>query len=265
VPQRPDNVQRPLGSVMPGLHEAEAGPHPLVWWDPAVLELGVKPSIGLSQTRILEADDADKAGAALAQWEAWRASRAATRDRASDPTHEVRAATEWAHAAGEVEGAAEVEVIEVKGAASRPRGPRFGTLVHALLATVGLDDDHDRVVAHAEVQARLLGATDAERDAAVDTVVNALVHPVLRRAAAADREGRCRRESAIVLRLEDGTLLESVADLAFEEDGGWTVVDFKTDAELEGRIAGYRRQVALYAHGIAEATGRPARGVLLGV
>jgi ATP-dependent exoDNAse (exonuclease V) beta subunit len=69
----------------------------------------------------------------------------------------------------------------------------------------------------------------------------------------------------MIVRLDDGTLVESVADLAFREpDGsGWTVVDFKTDAELAERLDRYRRQVALYARGVAQATGEPARAVLL--
>jgi ATP-dependent exoDNAse (exonuclease V) beta subunit len=93
----------------------------------------------------------------------------------------------------------------------------------------------------------------------------ALAHPLLRRAAAAARAGRCRREAPLALVLADGTLVEGVADLAFEEDGATTVVDFKTDVEIVGRLDDYRRQVALYAEAVARATGRPARGVLLRV
>jgi ATP-dependent exoDNAse (exonuclease V) beta subunit len=63
--------------------------------------------------------------------------------------------------------------------------------------------------------------------------------------------------------LEDGTLVESVADLAFQEDNDWTVVDFKTDYELGERVETYRRQVAVYVRGIERATGAQVRGVLL--
>ena len=66
-------------------------------------------------------------------------------------------------------------------------------------------------------------------------------------------------------RLDDGTVIEGVVDAAFADADGWTVIDFKTDAELGARAAIYRRQVALYARAIAQATGRPARGVLLRV
>ena len=64
--------------------------------------------------------------------------------------------------------------------------------------------------------------------------------------------------------MPDGSIIEGVVDLAFEEDGRWVVVDYKTDRELvtsgESR---YRRQVALYASAIAEATGQPASAVLV--
>jgi hypothetical protein len=42
-------------------------------------------------------------------------------------------------------------------------------------------------------------------------------------------------------------------------------VDFKTDRELGPRRARYAAQVSLYARAVSEATGEPARGVLLTV
>jgi ATP-dependent helicase/nuclease subunit A len=63
--------------------------------------------------------------------------------------------------------------------------------------------------------------------------------------------------------MPDGTLVEGIVDLAFEDGDGWTVVDYKTDRELEGAEGRYRRQVAFYAHAVARASGRPATGVIL--
>ena len=74
---------------------------------------------------------------------------------------------------------------------------------------------------------------------------------------------RCRRETPITAVAPDGTVLEGVLDLAFEEDAGWTVVDFKTEAEVAGLVARYRRQVGAYASMVARVTGRPATAVLL--
>jgi ATP-dependent helicase/nuclease subunit A len=77
----------------------------------------------------------------------------------------------------------------------------------------------------------------------------------------------CRREASIVMRLEDGTIVEGVADLAFQEaENGkavWTVVDFKTDADLESHLETYRAQLGFYVRGVMESTGSPARGVVL--
>jgi len=98
--------------------------------------------------------------------------------------------------------------------------------------------------------------------AAVECVVAALAHPVLRRAAGASRVAR---ETPLAVRLDDGTLVEGVVDAAFEDESGWTVVDFKTDVELAARLDEYRRQVSLYALAIARATGRSAQAVLLQV
>jgi ATP-dependent helicase/nuclease subunit A len=66
--------------------------------------------------------------------------------------------------------------------------------------------------------------------------------------------------------LADGTFVEGVVDLAFLEDGTWTVVDYKTDREIAGTgESQYRRQVALYTFAVAQATAQPARGVLIRV
>ena len=61
----------------------------------------------------------------------------------------------------------------------------------------------------------------------------------------------------------DGAILEGVLDLAFEEESGWTVVDFKTEAELTGPLARYRRQVSAYASVVERVTGRPTAAILL--
>ena len=46
---------------------------------------------------------------------------------------------------------------------------------------------------------------------------------------------------------------------------GYTVIDFKTDRDLDDAGERYRRQVQIYAAAIASATGKPAKGVLLRV
>ncbi len=75
-----------------------------------------------------------------------------------------------------------------------------------------------------------------------------------------------RRECPVMLRLDDGTIVEGVADLVFlEEENGrtlWNVGDFKTDVDIAPRLAEYRAQLALYASGIERATGINARGAI---
>jgi ATP-dependent exoDNAse (exonuclease V) beta subunit len=141
-------------------------------------------------------------------------------------------------------------------------------LVHAILATIELDGDAAAVAAAAGVQARVLGVAAGDIDAACEVVARALAHPLVRRAAVAERAGHCRREVALAVRLEDGQLVEGVADLVFRDatpDDGWTVVDFKTDVDVRGRLPEYRWQLGAYVHAVAEATALPARAVVLQV
>ena len=160
-----------------------------------------------------------------------------------------------------------VEIVDLRGhagTAARPSGVRFGALVHAVLALVPLDAADEAVRKLAAQQARVLGASAAERDACVPAVGVALRHPLFARARAARDRGRLRRETPLAFLDTRQAIVEGVIDLAFEEEAGWVVVDFKTDHELAGvPLDTYRRQVALYAAGISRATGRPATGILL--
>jgi ATP-dependent exoDNAse (exonuclease V) beta subunit len=279
VYERPANVATGAGaSVAPGLHRPKAGSHEVVWWDPKALELDVQEAVGLRQQRILEADRQGHAEASEQEHAAWQSAREAALARGATPTLVVETVTALAAAASASPGAdggarrvlgdVAVERVELDRS-GRPGGKRFGTLVHAVLAAVDLTAGDDGVRACAEMQGRLLGAVEAEVAAAGSAVRAALAHPLLRRAAAAAARGELRRETPVLLKLPEGTLAEGVVDLAFrEEEGGiraWTVVDFKTDRELAGRRSEYEAQLRLYAEAIREATGEPARGVLLAV
>jgi len=274
---RPGGTFRPAGSVSPGLHRPEAGVHTVVWWDPSTLELGKEMDVGSRLNKLIAADQAGvRSQAGIEAHARWQESRATTRATAQAPSITVMTATEYARAASSDEQhsaqtyiatlqTSEVTVERIGVDYSRPHGKRFGILVHAVLATVDLNADLAAVQAAAELQSRLLGASPQELSAAATVVHRALAHPLLRRAAEAQAGGHCRRESAISTRLEDGTIVEGIVDLAYLDPDSqvWTVVDFKTDFELEGRLHEYEKQVGIYADTIARATGLRARAVLL--
>ena len=271
---RPNGVLRPKGSVTPGRHQPEAGEHRVVWWDPCLLELGKQEDVGSRLNKLIAADEeGTRSQAGILAHGEWQASRARVREASGAPSLRVVTATEHALAMAAATDttdaigsatASEVTVESVRIDFSRPHGKRFGTLVHAVLSVVDLNSDRAGVEAVAELQGRVLSATEEEVAAATETVARALAHPLLRRASAA--RGSLRRETPVAMELEDGLLVEGVVDLAFlDESGSWTVVDFKTDFEIEGRIDEYRNQVALYGLAISQATSRPVNGVLLRV
>jgi ATP-dependent exoDNAse (exonuclease V) beta subunit len=150
---------------------------------------------------------------------------------------------------------------------ARPAGKRFGTLVHALLATVAFDARAQDVGSASKAQGRAIGATPEEIAAAAEAVCAALQHKIILQAKAAG--ATCRREAPVLLREDDDAVTEGVLDLAFrtEDSKGpvWVVVDYKTDGELATRRAEYHAQVRRYSQIVAESTGERSVGVILRV
>jgi ATP-dependent helicase/nuclease subunit A len=180
----------------------------------------------------------------------------------------VLTATELAET---VSGKADQIAIEDAGfGVLRPSGKRFGTLVHAVLATLPLSATKGEVEELAALHAKLFAAPDDERDAAAGIAVKLLAHPRFESARAAEQAGRrVWREAPVSLRLDDedgiSRLVDGQVDLAYESDDGWVIVDFKTDIEIASAQDAYKQQVALYVEAVKRATGRPATGVLLRV
>jgi ATP-dependent exoDNAse (exonuclease V) beta subunit len=204
-----------------------------------------------------------------ARYVTWRNAREDAIRRASDPSLRVRTVTEWARGVdpGKLQVARDkfqVETVTLEASGGRPSGPRFGTLVHASLAAVPLDADQttiDRIVA---VQARIVAAPAVEMVAAQQLVRAVLGHEVLGQARRAAERGVLFRETPTTIVL-DGQLVEGNVDLVFETEDGFLVVDFKTDRAEGDLLAAYTRQVQLYAEAIAQATGKPARALLMSV
>lgn len=279
VVSRPQNAFRPTGSVSPGLHQPEFGSHRVVWWDPSVLAPPTSPTRSSSRlTEYLKEDDGKvRSEEGIRAHEQWQLQRTVIRETAGKPEWTVVTATSGERSAPRAEGqqieeanmqrrGPEVELESIEIDFSRPHGKRFGILVHAVLSVVSLDSIRDRIAEVARIQGRILGATEEDVVAAVETVQRALSHPLMQRAAAAANKGQCRREVPVALKLDDGSLVEGVVDLAFQEetrDPCWTVIDYKTDFEVKGRLEEYQNQVRLYALAISRATNQQARAVLL--
>ena len=268
---RPAKAPGKMKSVAPGLHRARNGEHSqehqIVWWDPRLLILDVEEKMGLRQDKLLQADEnklvSDRG---IKLHEQWSASRAAMLAAGMAPTINVATATELALAASAA-GPAYSEAIaieETRRDRGRPHGKRFGTLVHLTMLRAPLDADAQAIGKVAASAAKMIGAPDEEAAAAAYAVEAALKAPLMGRAKAADT---VMRECPLTVRLEDGTAVEGIADLAFAEnaDGGavWTVVDFKTDVDVAARLDEYRAQLGFYVRAVRESTGRPASGAIL--
>ncbi len=281
---RPPTAFRRPGSVSPGLHQPQVGDHRVVWWDPAVLPPSTQGRTSTKLTDFLKQDEARvRSQEGIRAHEEWQRQRSTVRQTASKPEWLVVTATSHVlmprvrtddepvadvniEEAQVPPSGSEVEVVSVEVDYSRPHGKRFGALVHAVLSTVALDSDDAGIAEVARLQGRILGATEQEVAAAIETVRRALDHPLMQQAAAASSAGSCRREVPVAMKLDEGVTFEGIVDLAFRDrqtENSWIVVDYKTDFEVKGRLAEYQNQLSLYALAISRATGIAARPILL--
>jgi len=296
--RRPDDDPFTNATVQPGVHRFGEGDeaYEVVWWDPQALSLGAEASFGIKREALIMKDVPQSVvEEGLRDYRRWQALVGDAVSTGAVPSIAVRTVTDWASdpaadlsfaapagasspapaapvqfglfeeppAPAPVSAKPDVSIVDVRDP-GRTGGARFGELVHAILASAPLDGDRAAFEAAAEAQARILGAPEVERIAAVDSVLRVSTHDLLRRAAAAARRGEARRECPVTLTAPDGSLVEGVVDLAFRDAGEWVVVDFKTDREIsEAGIERYSRQVALYAAAIGRATGAAAKGWLV--
>jgi hypothetical protein len=228
------------------------------------LALGLEPPVGVRREDLISKEAPPLVVAdARSRYDAWVLSRGDAIADGSVPSLQVRTITDFAHTGTWPASLGEmppVEVLELPRDGTRPKGRRFGTLVHAVLATTPLDPDLETLTALARLEARILAAPDEEIEAAATLAARVLAHSLLASARTADAEGKCRREVPLTLTLDDGRLVEGVVDLAWEHDGGWTVVDFKTDEDPSRELDAYVRQVGIYSSGIASVQSRAVVG-----
>ena len=266
---RPAPASEPAAALSAAAGGAPRAGYSVVWWDPNALELDIEARFGIRQAELLSKDaPQDVVDGDLDRYRAWRRRRGDVVAKAEVPSVNVVSVTELARrqvADGVPAPTAEPELLELEGRGRRPAGPRFGALVHAVLAAAPLDADRDALGQVARLQGRLLGASESEVEAAARAAAAGLAHPLFDRVRRAAAAGACRREAPVTARGDDGVIVEGVVDLAFRDGDAWVVVDFKTDQELEAALDVYRRQVQIYADMVARATGGPARGVLMRV
>jgi ATP-dependent helicase/nuclease subunit A len=260
--ERPPGVVPTSGTVRPGLYTlASSQPYGVVWWDPNQLALGTRPSYALRQEDLLKEVDKATVDQDLAAYRDWTEKKDAVIEAASLPSLRVQTITQRAARKSETTPPVEVKVIKMDAGTRGPGGARYGSLVHAILATVPLSVDSAMIEKVAALHGRILGANPDEVASAASLVEVVLKHEILERAAKCERYGRCRREVPVTL-VENDLLLEGFIDLAFEESTAWTIVDFKTDEELGAQFNRYERQVALYADAVGKATQRPTNAYI---
>ena len=134
----------------------------VVWWDPRALKLGAEAPLGIRRPELIVKDVApDIVESGLAAYNSWRERRQQAIALGSQSSVAVRTVTQMAKPAGDRSPDLKlppVEIVELPRAANRPSGPRFGALVHAVLASVPLDGDLSAIQRLATIHGRILGA-----------------------------------------------------------------------------------------------------------
>ncbi|HSH46558.1 MAG TPA: UvrD-helicase domain-containing protein [Longimicrobiales bacterium] len=204
------------------------------------------------------------------------------RQEAAEPGYRTEAVRERAHReagspAGDLFG---VAGDTTAGQAVQARGMVWGSVVHGALeaAAAGATGDRLRSLCRSillEEERPVVGGEPAELDELIALVESVRASALWQRAQNADR---VLTEVPLALRRsepaggpagidEDGasgaapvSVLEGIVDLAFREEDGWVVVDYKTDTAISPqRLAAYRRQVELYAEAWAAFTDEPVK------
>jgi ATP-dependent helicase/nuclease subunit A len=256
----------------PKLRAPSPDAYSVVWWDPRLLALDADAGHGLRGDDLIAKDgDPVRVAARLAEYREWQSDRDKSVTLARIPSVRVQTATTLAvdQTSGDASPPSTIEIVEVPRAADRPFGSRFGTLVHAILATAPLDATERVIAAIAEAQSRILPAAlkdpyaGEEVHAAVEVVASLLRSPLFERIRRAEQKGHCSRELPITWKTNDGTLVEGTIDLAFEDEHGLVVIDFKTDRELTTDLTRYTHQLAVYCRALGAVRRKEPHGILM--
>ena len=156
-------------------------------------------------------------------------------------------------------------------------GAERGTATHAALQALNLGalrgkDEmqlHQEVVLQLNAMAEQGRLTPAQREAVRPrTLVGFLTGGIGQRMLKAETVHRewmftlkMSTEEAVGIPSNETLLVQGSADCCFEEDGGWILLDYKTDRadDADALIARYRPQLTLYAKALERITGKPVR------
>jgi ATP-dependent exoDNAse (exonuclease V) beta subunit len=245
----PDNPEEV--SVHPGLHYPRVGSQPVVWFDPCALRLKAGRAEGVENEQVLQGT-AEQSEEGFRRYHEWKDARAAMIEAGSAPRYRTVLAERFP-GAEEAAGIA-VETVTLDAAPERPSGRKFGRLVHDILQHArGVGD----VEALAGIWGRRHGSGEIDRAAAAEAARAAL--ECLERLVPPGAQ-RC-RELPVMVRLEDGTIVDGRIDFAWNDGERWTVVDYKTDRREKRRVG----QVQAYGLALQKATGMAVRGIVLEV
>ncbi len=140
-----------------------------------------------------------------------------------------------------------------------------GTLTHKALCGISLSplrgagggEIRDRVETLLDGMAAQEILAKEERSAAdAGMIAGFLTHPLGQRMLNAET---VLREQPFTLRAEKGALVQGVLDCCFEEDGGWVLIDYKTDRDAGMIRERYRDQMRWYMRALRALTGKPVK------
>ena len=235
-------------SIRPGMYDI--GGNRVFWFDPRMLPPEREAAPGLHRGALLDGTEAQRA-VGMAAWNSWQDTRTALIETARQPTIKTALASE----ARVTPEAAQIpfEAVTVDWEGQRPATRNFGRLVHILLESW----NPSATDALAELHGHRINATDREITAAAALARATMHHPLVNPTSAIE----IHREYPVCVALASGELIEGVIDVAWSDGKSWTVVDYKT-GRAEKR---HQLQVQLYALALQQATGIPARAVVLDI
>ena len=229
----------------------------MMFYDTRKLELEPGETTPFRYPLNLEKEGGEEAKLLLSQREQWKEKQESIKKQAGQG-RSLTTAIEQLRAAEEVEKDDEWVISPV----TKGEGAIFGKLVHRLFEKLdwGRPDLLDTL---AEVEGKGVGASGPMIKRAIAMVAEALTSSLLQRII---KSGHYYKEVPFTFK-DNGTIFEGVMDVVFKEEGGLSVLDFKTDLVekdgLDSKIEYYRPQVKVYSDAIKTVFGTPPKEVIL--